>query len=315
MREIVANAVDGMRLTEDAWGPASRWEQGRNWFVLSDYAFHDDKSLPRMKNHVAGFTAYRTHAGYDETLEFLKKRSPRDLKKTKNPDDVFLTYLASREMFHYTFVLDRSTKLLRQVLTIDRMEILFHQLASYAANYPVDEASIRSHLEKTTKKLLGLSHYVKQRNANLSHLRQMVLVASYAAACSAHLADIAAPSRTLWVSDRDAIADIQKGLIFDMAQLLYLNQLSSDKRTMGRTYRTTFHGVVHDSQLDPLLRIPDFITGTAADYDFDARAFSHNKFSPVAERLFMKTSNHAMFYVSTDGEQIKTERRTLTPSR
>jgi hypothetical protein len=216
-------------------------------------------------------------------------------------------------MFHYTFVIDRSTKLLQSILSVDALSDFFDELATYASGVPSDDITVIDHLVTVRQRLNSLATYVQRNNANLKLVRQMVIASALAAGVSAHIADISNPSQLLWVSDRDKLVELRGGIAFDICQLLYLNQLGSDSATQGRSYKTIFRGVAHDIALDPMVRIPDFMVGTAADYDFKERKFSHNKFAPVAERLFTGLSNHAMIYVHSDHEGIRSERRTLTP--
>ncbi|WP_233112718.1 hypothetical protein [Aggregatibacter actinomycetemcomitans] len=48
---------------------------------------------------------------------------------------------------------------------------------------------------------------------------------------------------------------------------------------------------------DELVRLPDFIAGTLADYNKEENEFSHDKFIPLFEKVFTNENKNLIFNV------------------
>jgi hypothetical protein len=148
----------------------------------------------------------------------------------------------------------------------------------------------------------------KQRSDRL--IRQIFLIAAFGAYVLELLDNAKAPSAIQWISDQDAMFDRYDGLAFDLAFLLWLVSRSSKANTPSPVPRLAFGlpGMDGVNQYAELIRLPDYLAGVLAELALPEMTFSHGKFQPVFEQVFVAAANNTVVQVAMEGAALVTRR-------
>ncbi len=272
------------------------------WYVISDYCFEDKTK----KNDVVSFSVLLNHDKLKSINEYINAFAPKDIKSTRSVSPAFLQYINSPVIFNFTFVLDRSSKLLRDYAGKDNMQSFlphFHDFVRLIESSSSFESGfVESVLNRATQ--FHESFKVKSFNARLS--RQIYLVATFASLIFHYLNKVKKPSHIAWVSDRDALVDKYDGFVYDLAYFLFLAECSQDASVKENAEKVSIDkpkfifalpAKSGANEYDELIRIPDYLAGTLADLDLDANKFSKEKYYTVLNSSLVNSKNHAIIHL------------------
>ena len=104
-----------------------------------------------------------------------------------------------------------------------------------------------------------------------------------------------------WFSDRDTIIYYKEKklggcFIFQYIQDLY-HVFCESKNLRQSSIAFGLPDEQSEMWFDELVRLPDFIAGTLADYNKEENEFSHDKFIPLFERVFTNENKNLIFNV------------------
>lgn len=89
-----------------------------SWYVISDYSFGDKNK----KNDVVSFSVLLCHDTLYNIKEYISAFAPKDIKNTRTVSKGFIQYLNSPVIFHFSFIIDRNTKFMRNYADVDNMK-------------------------------------------------------------------------------------------------------------------------------------------------------------------------------------------------
>lgn len=269
------------------------------WILVSDYAFYDK----RKKHDIVTFSLIPYIASFEEMSTALGGLAPADIKKTRRVNPEFLKLLANGPIFSISIKLDRERKLYsdERVYHKKKNEMLIGQLRYWTNSTPAGKNKYR----KMIKVLQNLDHIISGAGANLKAVRDIEIVSTLAAYLMCEVTRLTNVELIGWFSDRDALLNFKATklghFIFELVDLYYYvfcatEQIESKGKLVIGMPETT-NKVWYDS----LIRIPDLLAGTFADYDYEKNISTHDKFIPVIEQLFVAETRNLFFKINFDG--------------
>ncbi len=286
--------------------------EGASWYVISDYCFGDETK----KNDVVSFSLLLHHDKLENIKDYIKAFAPKDLKKTRTMSEGFLKYINSPVIFNISFVIDRNSKYMKDYSDAENMRSFlpaFRDIVEIIASNSNIENDYFALVKKRTE---IFERDFKNKNFNSKLSRQIYLVSTFASLIFYYLTIIKKPAHIAWISDRDAIIDRYEGIVFDFAYMMFLAEYSeiiSHKEgspVMIDEPKFTFlepeKGAVN--AYDELVRIPDYLAGTLADFDIENREFSKNKYYQILEQSLVNSKNHAIIQIYGDSKKLSARR-------
>ncbi|MEY8116839.1 hypothetical protein AB9F26_01055 [Falsihalocynthiibacter sp. BN13B15] len=268
----------------------------RNWFkdvpVASNWTLASDYSVgnKNKKSDAFSFVVILRHDTDQNIESYISSVAPKDIKSTRNPSEGLLDYLCCPVTFSYSFVVERQSNYLKNAMTVDVMKSISAQLQNTVREWKAAEPRNEKYYSDFDKKLNLLLEELSSKRPSTSLLRRIFLVSSFAAVVLSLIHEEKAPMSIRWISDRDAMFDRHEGLAFDLTWLLF--QLM--RRRKGGAIdvlrpQISFAAPLMDGHTEyaEFIRLPDYLAGTLADIRLPQVMFSHRKFPPVFDRLFL----------------------------
>lgn len=286
------------------------------WMLLSDYVFNN-----KDKKDVITFSLVPYIVSFDEMDKLIKKLSSTDIKKAKSIDPTFINFLADGPIFNISIKLDKNRKLCSNernfyIKKID-MLILQHEIWIEDAK----KEGEKEWFKETIKCLKNFKSVINRTGTNLRVIRDIEIVSTLAAYFMSEVTTLANVEDIGWFSDRDTLLDFKSKeigciIIFKMVTIYY-NTLCESQQidSIGRIG----FGIPESDQensnkpwYDTLIRIPDLIAGTFADYDYKKDTVTHNKFLPIINHLFISEKRN-LFYEINFSKKCKVKRVSFLP--
>ncbi|MFA1677420.1 hypothetical protein ACDY97_33220 [Rhizobium mongolense] len=111
------------------------------------------------------------------------------------------------------------------------------------------------------------------------------------------------------ISDRDAMFDKFDRVTFDLAFLYFqLLRMQTGKVSYYPEILLGLPGWDGENQYNAFIRIPDYLAGTVADMTLPSMTFTHEKFQPVFDNVFVNAPNAALIEVLGNKEKITARR-------
>jgi len=283
------------------------------WYVISDYCFEDREK----KNDVASFSVLLNHDKLKNIKEYINSFTPKDIKSTRTVSPAFLQYVNSPVIFTFTFVLDRSSKLLRDYAEKDNMQSFLPEFHNFVKIIESNSSFEKGFVESVLRRAKQFHESFKTKNFNARLSRQIYLVATFASLIFLYLNKVKKPSHIAWVSDRDALVDKYDGFVYDLAYFMFLAEYSQDTsvREGAKPLRIDKPHFIFplpaksgSNEYDELIRIPDYLAGTLADLDIDANEFTKDKYYTVLKSSLVNSKNHAIIHLRGSGPDIWSRR-------
>jgi hypothetical protein len=292
----------------------SAYPQDAAWNVVSDYCIGD----PQKNNDTIAFSIIAHHDTTENTRQYIAAVAPTDIKSTRQASLGLRQYLKCPVTFSVTYVVSRSSALLRDYIDTDNMRDFLPDFEAYLRSF--DEHSLVSdeYFDSVYKRMGQFKRDVeknKQFNAKLA--RQVYMVAAFAASVFKHLTLVKKPAYIRWISDRDAILDRYDALVYDVGYLYFLLQYGQTLDFSAQNVATLIDKPRFVFEIpektgkninDELVRLPDHLAGTLADFDIEARAFTHEKFSTMFDDVFVNSPNNTVIQVLGDASRVTTRR-------
>lgn len=282
------------------------YDSGAAYYVVSDYCLGD----AGKKHDVYAFEIVLHHDSPGAIEEYIRAVAPRDLKSSRKASHGLGQYLVCPVTFSVSFAVAKETRALRGYATAEAITDFIPQARQIVAGWIDHNPDHAEYFERLDRQLRQLGDEMGHKRRNERLVRQIFLVATFAAYVF-DLLDLAkAPSEVLWISDRDAMFDRHDGLAFDLGFFFWLLVRSGWASSSPPMPRLKFAapGMDGETEYAELIRLPDYLAGTLADVALPDIAFSHDKFPPLFAQLFVEASNNAILQINQDGEALVTRR-------
>jgi len=276
------------------------------WNVLSDYSVGDSNK----QNDAFSFVILLNHDKFENISSYIAAVAPKDIKASRNPSKGLLDYLSCPVSFSLSFVVERQSSYLKDAITVGEMKGLTEALREVVREWAVAEPPNAAYYGALDRRLKLLAAELAGK-PSLKLLRQIFLVASFAAIVLGMVNDAKSPLAIRWISDRDAMFDRHDGIAFDLAWLFFQMMRRSkggviDLRRPQFAFGTP--GMDGVTEYAEFVRLPDFLAGTLADMKLPQMMFTHRKFPPIFNHLFVDTLNNAVIEIVTAPDRVTSRR-------
>lgn len=277
----------------------------KSWLLFSDYYFEDKKP-----NKVITFTAMPAFSDLMELQSLIKSIAPKDIKHTRTiNEDFILGIINSPQILNIVFTFEQknffiwdSNEEFKQSM-FEYLEIL----KAYVSYWNETEPERKKRLVQISKNIKCLEDLLR-RGKKRRLIPAMFLVSLLGGYVGSLLCRETNLSSLVWMSDRDRTNEICNNLIRDLFQITLID--ITKKNIQGGF---TSSNSSSDKWYKEMNRIPDYLTGAIASFDFDTKSISHVKFSKMLQLHFSyNIVNTFLYRFKTDDERIRLQRWILT---
>jgi hypothetical protein len=276
--------------------------------LLSDYYFGDDKS-----NKVVTFTALPYLGALPELQGIIRTLAPQDIKHARSIDGRFIEFLRQLPCLNVSFVFEQksyfawsSSGEFQQHLA-DFCDILI----AYVEFWRKDASNV-ARLDAVLKNVRHAQQLLLHKK-QIRVLCEAFVVSLLGGYVGSLLCRETALTNLCWMSDRDRTNEIGENLVRDWFQITLIDIV---KRNVTFSF-TTANSQSEEWYAD-LVRIPDFITGAVAGFDFDDACKSTAKpaaLSVIGAYLADNRSDCFQYRFKDTPDAMKLQRLTITAAK
>ncbi|MBY5767038.1 hypothetical protein HFO06_28740 [Rhizobium leguminosarum] len=278
---------------------------GAAWNVFSDYCIGDEKKA----NDAFAFAIVLNHDTQANIAEYISAVAPSDIKGSRTASEGLIRYLKCPVVFSISYIVERQSKMLRDYITDDNIIASLPDLRQVVALIVRDAPQSAAYYGAVDKRLAAFEQEMKRKKRNSNLARQIFLCAAFAAILFFHLNSKKDPRAIRWISDRDAMFDKFDKVTFDLAFIYFqLLRLQTGKVSFYPEILFGLPGWDGENHYNEFIRIPDYLAGTAADISLPSMTFTHEKFHPVFDNVFVDAPNAAIIEVLGSKEKITARR-------
>jgi hypothetical protein len=270
-----------------------------NWFILSDFCLDD---VNKVSDAVV-FSCFAYNADITAVKEYVKSIQPTDLKDTSTVNNEFLAYIGSPSFFHYSLILRKRDRFLKETLSRETMSQQLQDLRKLIPSWRENSPGQELYFDNLGKKLAEILHKSNAKGFSWKLLRKIFIVSSIAAALTQELSKVKGAPMVYWISDRDAIVEKFDGVALDlMFAFLCLLSLGNDHATQSTQVRmldvpmikfnTSKKNTIDD--FEELIRVPDFIAGIVSELNGRDVEFCHTKYDKLFYDGLVDSPNHSI---------------------
>lgn len=259
------------------------------WLICSDYCIEDNNKA----NDIATFSVLPYYDYFHDIQNSILKKAPTDIKKTKIIRDSFVEYHRSGYIFHFSFIFGRKREHVLKESTKEDFVPAIKQTIDMLEAWEKNTPSQENYYQTSINKLKSLIQKMKANNFNLKLLKKILVVnllASYIAYLLCREKNIEIVG---WFSDRDDITIAYQGIALDLFHMNHHGLCERDSIEDSNTKLViAMPSSASDEKLwfDELNKLPDYISGTLADYDFKKNYVSKDKFSKMLENCISENT-------------------------
>ncbi len=230
-----------------------------SWIILSDYYFGDDKT-----NKVITFAALPYLGGLPQLQSIIRALAPRDIKHTRSIDGRFIEFIRQLPALNISFIFEQdkyfawTSSAEFQVHMVEFCEIL----SDYVAFWRRDTLN-PTRLDILSRNIRHAQELLRQKK-KIRVLCEAFVISLLGGYVGSILCRETALTDLCWLSDRDRTNELGNNFVRDLFQVTLIDIV---KRNISFSF-TTANSNSEEWYAD-LIRIPDFITGAIAGFDFD----------------------------------------------
>lgn len=265
-----------------------------SWYLISDYCIGNSDKY----NDVITFSLLYSYDNSDNIKEHISNYASKDLKRTSEISDNFIDYLNSLYLYHFSLVIRKKENLLADWLNKAPLDKIIDWMADVFEQSKGTDLEKSEYYNQVQERLKKFTLEIKRKGYNKKLIREILLTSSFGASIIYMLKKYSSPNQIGWVSDRDAIIDRFDGLAFDN-MLFWYKRVSDGESfsTVDPEFIFLEPEKVGPNYFDELVRIPDFIAGSLASFDFDNVANNieiKDKYKQMYMYVFTNSINHAI---------------------
>lgn len=249
------------------------------WMIFSDFCF-GDKTKP---NDAVSFVFVPYVASFDQLNELSNKNLPSDFKHIQD-SRVGIDYLNSSLFFSITIILEKNRKLLWGNKEISRDDL-------YSAMLRNTIAKCRGgSFEKKLRKMAESSNYKLIDN--------ILLTSFFTAFCADLLMRLTRIEKIGWFPDRDNIVSAFDYVVYDLTYRFHREFYKKATNRVLNFGQPNFSG---NMWYDGLNKLPDYLAGTLADYNYNENKCSNMKHLKMLQDVFAVNPYHIVLGMKFKG--------------
>jgi hypothetical protein len=230
-----------------------------SWIILSDYYFGDDKT-----NKVITFTSLPYLGGLPQLQSIIRALAPRDIKHTRSIDERFIEFLRQLPSLNISFIFQQDKYFAWassgefQTYMAEFCEILSTYVAFWRRN-----SMNHTRLDALARNIQHAQELLRQKK-KVRILCEAFVISLLGGYVGSILCRETALTQLCWLSDRDRTNELGANFVRDLFQVTLIDIV---KRNISFSFTTANSN--SEEWYEDLIRIPDFITGAIASFDFD----------------------------------------------
>lgn len=256
------------------------------WTCFSDYCF-DDANKP---NDVACFTLIPYIDDAELLCNYIKSIAAVDIKKTQKVNEKFISFLKDYPLINFSFIINDRKSLFGTNHQAVKASLLldFGRIIEHFKTWELNRENGSSY-KSIIKKLSVVLKLINQ-NKKIKQIVDMLVVTFLGAYFSSHIIKSNNVEIFGWFSDRDALNDVCDNLSISLFQYFLYNLAGGD----NFRFVAAPAGSRDNAFYEELVRIPDYIAGTIADFNISDNVISKDKFNTVLTN-YMAENTHNNF--------------------
>ncbi len=230
-----------------------------SWIMLSDYYFGNEKT-----NKVITFTSLPYLGALPELQSIIRAIAPKDIKHARSIDGRWIEFLRQLPSLNISFVFqqDKYFSWLNSRAFQEYMAEFCEILSAYVI-YWRRNTIYQARLDTLTRNIQYAQKLLQQKK-QIRMLCEAFVIALLGGYVGSLLCRATALTKLCWLSDRDRTNELGYNFVRDLFQVILIDVV---KRNISFSF-TTANSNSEEWYAD-LVRIPDFITGAIAGFDFD----------------------------------------------
>jgi len=273
----------------------------KKWMVFSDYVI-DDKN----KNNVITFSFIPYILDFELFKKLINDLACKDLKNIKNIDEKFMLFLKDMPIFTFSFIIKGKKRICytqEKIFLINKFEKVI-ELFEYWIRF---EPKNKEMYEESIKDFRILLNETKS-NKNLKIKKDIVIISVIASYLLFEFCRLHGNIEIIgWFSDRDKVVEFggkkfNFPILYNLANIyfhaFYENLKQKPELVFGKILN-------EQSWYDEFNRIPDYICGALADYNFDKNICSHRKHIKLIEDLIASNKKIRIFNLIFKKDRIE----------
>jgi hypothetical protein len=285
--EVLDKTFDGSTSQDLTANYIPRIQGITKWTCYSDYCF-DDKQKP---NDVVTFSLIPYVADFDKVSEHIKSIASRDIKNTRIVGEKFIEFLKMYPLINFSFILEDRQRLIgkdhratKQFLH-DTFQYIRKQYQEWLTNQPEQE----EYYKRVDKKLQDCIRLITT-GKKIKQITDMLLVTFLGGYISAKVIRDSHIEIFGWFSDRDSLNEVSDNFSIELFHYFF-SGLTGAKPFQ---FAASPAGSLANPFYEELVRIPDYVAGTIADYNRQTNEVSKEKFNTMLSN-YMAENNHNNF--------------------
>ena len=255
------------------------------WVITSDYCL-DDKN---RANDIMTFSIFPLCLA-PLLKQGIKEHLNEDLKHTTKLSDFAIKFIKE---FPYIFSICVIIKDKNNIVQIDQNKEILDKLILSMKKWPENK-------QKEFSKIKTLRDYFNRKNADKKTLSEICIVCHIMSIIIEFLMIKSHAKQIIWISDRDAITNFQDGIISELVRIGYANLIHN--RVPDHEVFAAVKGKDYEKDLyDELIRIPDYISGTVADIDFQDKDKATDKHYTLFDQSIVGNERIFLMEIDKDG--------------
>jgi len=262
------------------------------WVIAADFV----TSGPERANDTFAFTVYaRERDNFSDLLSEIRSAIPADIKRVRHLDPKAATFLADRRRFHFCFIPNQER---HQLGSWEETQAAVDELVKHIRTWPDSPAKAG-----IVRKFEALMQRAKASKFKYTLLHDITLLAALSAYVAILIAKHAHPEIIMFAFDRDAMTTAFDGMLYDMASLNFdtlckIENVPRDRIILSNAIDMTAKNGQR-AWTDDLIRVPDYIAGSLAQWDFwtDKCSPVRSKVAGVIEHVIAENPNLVMLVI------------------
>lgn len=274
-----------------------------HWLLLSDYYFEDE-----APNKVITFSVMPYFMDVRDLQSQIHQLAPKDIKHTRNVNEEFIKLLKTIPMANFSFLFAQSkywiwdSKDEMKSWLLREVDIIKLYIDYWMQTNP-----------RNAKRLHQLSKSIRCLEKLIQEEKKLRLIAPlyFVSLLGGYIGSIlyreAGLSTLAWLSDRDSTNEICFNVVRELFQITLINIIKANIQFVFTSANS--HS---DEWYKELIRIPDYLTGTIAKFDFAQNQITKDKFGKILHLHFRRNfENTFLFRFITDSDRIRVQRMAI----
>lgn len=285
---IVLNKTFNQSFKNEISNYKNKTDKITKWTCYSDYCLDD----PNKPNSVITFTLIPYIESIEDFANNIKTLANKDIKKIKNVNPEFLKFIMNYPLINISFIVnDRKNLFLNNAEKVNFLKNTLNEIKKNYVNINGNNLNDKDYYLSFLKKIDCVIKLL-DKNKKIKQISDMFLVTFLGTYISSWIVNKEILEIIGWFSDRDAINEVCENFSIDlfnyyMQSFCYENNFNVVASLAGSNDNAFY---------EELVRIPDYIAGTLADFDMDIELISKSKFDTIlTEYMAENSTNNFVF--------------------